>query len=212
MAHRHHHDRTPVRCRPRRPCGWASVLALLLALAACHKKHDQLVEYDVICDEMWANIDAQLQRRYNLIPNLVKVVKAQVKFEGDTLVKIAEARASATAIHLSGEDLTDPAKMEAFQQAQTRLNGSLSRLLVASERYPELRGNQAFNGLVVQLEGTENRLLRAREEYNAAVRTYNAEIRKVGGMIINDLTGRPFKPRVFFTVEAAARNAPEIDL
>jgi len=191
---------------------WVSVLVLLFALAGCHKKYDQLVEYDATCDEKWANIDAQLQRRYDLIPKLVKVAKAQAKFEEETLVKITEARASATAIHLNADDLTDEKKMEAFNQAQSRLNGSLSRLMVASEKYPELRGNKAFENLTVELEGTENRLLRAREEYNAAVKTYNAEIRKVGGAVVNDMTGKPFKPRVFFTVAAEAKAAPDVDL
>jgi len=188
------------------------VLVVLGMLAGCHK-YNNLVELDATCDEKWANIEAQLQRRYDLIPNLVKVVKAQAKFEGDTLTKITEARASATSIKMTADDLTDPAKFEAFQRAQDRLSGSLSRLMVASENYPELKANTAFHDLRVELEGTENRLLRSREEYNGAVKNYNAEIRKVGGTIINDMTGKAFKPRVFFSASAEAKSgAPQVDL
>lgn len=189
------------------------VLMVVFALTACNK-YNQLVDFDTACDEKWANIEAQLQRRYDLIPNIVKTVKAQANFEQETLTKIVEARAAATQIKLTGEDFTDPAKMEAFQRAQDSLRGSLSRLLVSKEAYPELKANGAFQALMVELEGTENRILRAREEYNAAVRAYNAEQRKVGGSIVNKATGKPFKPRVFFTAatEATTGGAPQVDL
>jgi LemA protein len=190
--------------------GW--ILVVLVVLAAC-KKYDKLVELDATCDEKWANIDAQLQRRYDLIPNIVKTVKAQAKFEEEVLTKITQARASATAIKMTAEDLTDPAKFDAFQKAQNQLSGSLSRLLVASENYPELKANNAFHDLRVELEGTENRLLRAREEYNGAVKDYNAELRKVGGSVVNEVTGKPFKPRIFFSASAEAKSgAPQVDL
>jgi len=188
------------------------VVALLAIHAACHK-YNKLAELDATCDEKWANIDAQLQRRYDLIPNVVKTVKSQAKFEEETLTKITQARAAATQIKLTAEDLTDPKKIEAFQAAQSQLSGSLSRLLVASESYPDLKANAAFHDLRAELEGTENRLLRAREEYNGAVKEFNAELRKVGGTITNDVTGKPFKPRVFFSATAEAKGAaPQVDL
>jgi len=186
-------------------------LLVAVVLVSC-SKYNKLAELDSTCDEKWANIDAQLQRRYDLIPNIVKVVKAQAKFEEETLTKITQARAAATQINMSADDLTDPKKVEAFQLAQQSLNGSLSRLLVASENYPDLKANNGFHDLRVELEGTENRLLRSREEYNAAVKDFNAELRKVGGSIVNDVTGKPFKPRVFFTTTAEAKTAPQVDL
>jgi LemA protein len=186
------------------------VLGLLL-LANCHK-YNALVEANATCDEKWANIDAELQRRFDLIPNLVATVKAQAKYEQTTLDEVVKDRASATQIKLSGDDFSDPAKMAAFQQAQSQLQGSLSRLLVSQEAYPDLKANQGYHDLTVELEGTENRILRARTEYNAAVKDYNAELRKVGGQVINDITGKPFKPRVYYQASADAQAAPKVDL
>jgi LemA protein len=188
-----------------------ALLLFVFLLVGCHK-YNALVEANAVCDEKWANIDAQLQRRYDLIPNLVATVKAQAKYEQTTLDQVVKDRASATQIKLSGDDFSDPAKMAAFQQAQSQLQGSLSRLLVSQEAYPDLKANQGFHDLTVELEGTENRILRAREEYNAAVKDYNAELRKVGGQVINDVTGHPFKPRVFYQASAEAQSAPKVDL
>jgi LemA protein len=190
----------------------SALLLVLFALAAC-RKYDQLVELDATCDEKWANIEAQLQRRYDLIPNVVKVVKASAKHEEEVLTQVTEARAAATQIKMSSEDLTDPVKFEAFQKAQNALKGSLSRLVMSQEAYPDLKANAAFRDLMVELEGTENRLLRAREEYNGAVKSYNAELRKVGGSTVNKATGKPFKPRIFFSASAEAKSgAPQVDL
>jgi LemA protein len=174
------------------------------------QNYDQLVEKDQICEQKWADYEAQLQRRYDLVPNLVNTVKASAKHEADTLAKVTEARASATGIKLSGEDFSNPEKMAAFQKAQDQLKGSLSRLLVANEAYPELKGNQAFRDLQVQLEGTENRILRSREEYNNAVRVYNTELKKIKGQVVNKATGKPFKERVYFTASTEAQAAPKV--
>jgi len=188
-----------------------AVFALFaFALPGC-QGYDQLVEKDQICEQKWADYEAQLQRRYDLIPNLVASVKGSAKHEEATLAQVTAARASATSIKLTGEDLTDPAKMAAFQKAQDELKGSLSRLLVSSEAYPDLKANQGFRDLQVQLEGTENRILRSREEYNKAVMTYNAELNKIGGQVVNKLTGKPFKTRVFFSASAEAQGpAPKV--
>jgi LemA protein len=183
-----------------------------MALASC-SKYNELAEDNAICDEKWANIDAELQRRYDLIPNVVATVKAQAKFEADTLTQITQARASATQIKLTGDDFSDPKKMAEFQAAQDQLSAGIGRLLVASENYPELKANQGFHDLTVELEGTENRLLRAREEYNTAVRVYNAELAKVGGKVVNSATGHTFSPRVFYSASAAAHgDAPKVNL
>ena len=143
---------------------WLLVGVLALAFLPGCQNYDQLVDKDQTCEQKWADYEAQLQRRADLVPNIVSTVKASAKHEQDTLAKVTEARASATGIKLTGEDFTDPAKMAAFQKAQDQLKGSLSRLLVANEAYPELRANQAFRDLQVQLEGSENRILRSREQ------------------------------------------------
>jgi len=189
-----------------------ALLFILFAVVGC-KKYDALVEKNATCDERWGNIDAELQRRYDLIPDLVATVKASAKHEEETLTKVAEARASASQIKLSGDDFSDPAKMAAFQKAQGELGSALSRLLVTQEAYPDLKANAQFHDLAVTLESTENRLLRARQEYNAAVKEYNAELAKVSGSVVNKVTGKPFKPRVYYSAaDEAARTAPKVDL
>ena len=186
-----------------------SLLAVVLGLPSC-SKYDELVEKDSVCEQRWADVEAQLQRRYDLIPNLVATVKASAKHEETTLAQVTEARAQATAIKLTADDLTDPAKMAAFQKAQDQLKGALSRLLVIQEAYPDLKANQGFRDLQVQLEGTENRILRSREQYNAAVQEYNATLNKIGGSVVNKVTGKPFKPRVYFQASTEAQAAPKV--
>jgi LemA protein len=186
-----------------------TVLGLAVAAVGCGR-YDSLVEKDQIAAERWSNLDASLQRRYDLVPNLVASVKGSAKHEDETLTKVAEARAQVGKLKLTADDLTDPQKVAAFQKAQADLQGSLSRLLVVQEQYPDLKANQAFHDLQVQLEGTENRILRAREEYNQAAREYNAELLKIGGQVVNKVTGQPFKPRVYFTATAEAQQAPKV--
>jgi LemA protein len=194
---------------------WLLLLTTLLALGAllftpgCGR-YDELVERDQIAAEKWSNLEAQLQRRYDLVPNLVSTVKASARHEEDTLAKVTEARSQAAQIKLTSEDLTDPAKVAAFQKAQDQLRGALSRLMVVQEAYPDLKANQSFHDLQVQLEGTENRILRAREEYNQAAREYNAMLGKIGGQVVNRVTGQPFKPRVYFTASTEAQSAPKV--
>jgi LemA protein len=187
-----------------------AALALVIMSAPGCQNYDVLVQKDQVCQQKWADLDAQLQRRYDLVPNLVNVVKGSAKHEEETLAKVTQARAEATSMKISPEDLEDPAKMEAFQKAQDQLKGSLSRLLVVQEAYPDLKANSAFHDLQIQLEGTENRILRARQEYNAAVSDFNAELGKIRGQVVNRATGRPFKPRVYFNASAEAQAAPKV--
>jgi LemA protein len=186
-----------------------ALLAVVFAAASC-QRYDTLVEKDQIAAQKWADLEAQLQRRYDLVPNLVSVVKGSAKHEEDTLAKVTEARAQVAQVKLTADDLTNPEKMAAFQKAQSQLQSSLSRLMVIQEQYPDLKANQSFHGLQVQLEGTENRILRAREEYNAAARDYNAELMKIGGQAVNKVTGQPFKPRVYFTGSVESQAAPKV--
>lgn len=186
------------------------LLVAALSFAGC-SNYDELVTKDTACDTAWADYQAQLQRRADLIPNLVETAKAQAKYEESTLTKITQARAEATSIKLSGEDLTDPEKVKKFEEAQAKLStGALNRLLVSNENYPKLQANEAFRDVMKSLEGTENRILRSREQYNAAVGVYNAELRKVRGVVVNKVTGKPFKERVFFTATAESQAAPKV--
>lgn len=185
------------------------LLLVLFLVAGCHK-YNALVEANATCDEKWANIDVELQRRYDLIPNVVATVKAAAQHEETTLEAVTQARASATQIKLTGDDFSDPAKMAAFQKAQDQLSGALSRLLVTQEAYPDLKAMPQFHDLTVELEGTENRIARARQEYNAAVKTYNAELAKVGGSVINKVTGHPFKPRIYWAASPEVQQAPKV--
>jgi LemA protein len=198
----------------RRGAIWAllsllALVALVFAAPGC-SRYDQLVTKDQIAAEKWSNLDAALQRRYDLVPNLVATVKASAAHEQQTLAAVTEARAQVGRIQLTAEDLTDPEKVAAFQKAQGELTSALSRLMAIQENYPDLKANQNFHSLMVQLEGTENRILRSREEYNAAARDYNAELLKIGGQVVNKVTGQPFKPRVYFTASAEAQSAPKV--
>ncbi|HEY4178714.1 MAG TPA: LemA family protein [Kofleriaceae bacterium] len=185
---------------------------LIAFLTSCGgvKKYDALVEANAVCDQKWADIETELQRRYDLIPNLVATVKASAAHEEKVLEEVTTARASASQVKLSADDLSDPAKMAAFTQAQSALTGALGRLLVTQEAYPDLKANAQFHDLTVELEGTENRIARSRQEYNDAVKAYNAELAKVGGQVVNKVTGHPFKPRVYWSASVAAHEAPKV--
>jgi len=155
----------------------------------------------------WADVQSQYQRRADLVPNLVNTVRAAADQERNVLREVTEARASATRITVSPEQLTDPAAMARFSEAQGRLTLSLQRL---QEAYPELRSNEGFLNLQSQLEGTENRIAVARRDYNAAVQAYNTEIRTfpsvIGARVIYG--SQPMQP---FQAEEAAQRAPTVD-
>jgi LemA protein len=186
-----------------------TLVAMAFSAAGC-QRYDTLINKDQIAAEKWSNLESQLQRRSDLIPNLVAVVKGAAKYEQDTLTKVTEARAQVAKINLTADDLSDPEKMAAFQKAQANLSGALSRLMVVQEAYPDLKANQGFHDLQVQIEGTENRILRGREEYNAAARDYNSELLRIGGQVVNRVTGKPFKPRVYFTATPESQVVPKV--
>ena len=125
----------------------------------------------------WANVQADYQRRADLIPNLVETVKGFAKQESSVLIQVTEARAKATSVQVNAADLTDPAKVAAFQQAQGQLSSSIGRLLASVEAYPDLKSNSNFLALQSQLEGTENRINISIKDYNLAVQSYNTTIR-----------------------------------
>lgn len=187
----------------------AGLFALSVSTSGC-QTYDALIEKDARAGQKWADYEAQLQRRYDLIPNLVETVKAAAKSEQQILTQVTEARAAAVSIKLTADDLTNPEKMAAFQKAQDNLKGSLSRLMVVQEQYPDLKSNANFRNLQVEISGTENRILRAREEYNKSATEYNIELGKIRGSAVNKVTGQPFKPRVLFSASTEAQAAPKV--
>ncbi|PUE58557.1 hypothetical protein B9Z44_02455 [Limnohabitans curvus] len=147
----------------------------------------------------WAEVLNQYQRRSDLVPNLVSTVKGETKFEQDTLTKVVEARSKATSVQATPELINDPAAFQKFQQAQGQLTGALSRLLVVSESYPNLKANQAFRDLQAQLEGTENRITVARNRYIKSVQEYNVTVRSFPSNLTAMVFG--YKEKANFTVE-----------
>ena len=160
----------------------------------------------------WADVQAAFQERANLIPNLAAVVKGAAAQENKTLTEVIEARAKATSVTLAPGDLNDPAKMAAFQTAQNNLSGSLSRLLVSVEQYPQLKSQEGFLKLQDQLEGQENRIRITLRDYNEAVRQYNTTIRTfpdiIGAKVIHGA-----KPMVPYEASTpGAEVAPKLDM
>lgn len=166
---------------------WQLTLLLLLGSLLSGCGINNIPTYDEQVKSAWSQVENQYQRRADLIPNLVETVKAFARQERETLTDVVEARAKATSIQISAEDLNDPAKMRQFEQAQAQLTGALSRLMAVSERYPDLKSNQNFLTLQSQLEGTENRIAVARRDYIAAVQQYNTEIRTFPGRVWHSL-------------------------
>ena len=159
----------------------------------------------------WADIESSLQRRADLIPNLVETVKGAAKQEQATLTAVIEARAKATSIQVDASTLNNPEKLKQFQQAQDGLSGALSRLMVVSERYPDLKANQNFLALQSQLEGTENRIAVARRDFIQAVQAYNTEIRTFPGRLWHSVMYSDLPIRATFEATTAdADKAPQV--
>jgi LemA protein len=157
----------------------------------------------------WGNVESNLQRRADLIPNLVEVVKGYAAHERETLEAVINARAKATSIKISASDLNNPAAMQQLQAAQGELSSALARLMVVVERYPDLKANQNFQDLQNQLEGTENRINVARQRYNQAVETFNFSIRKFPNSLTNKLLLN-LERKEYFKAEEGAQRAPEV--
>jgi LemA protein len=158
----------------------------------------------------WADVQNQYQRRSDLIPNLVATVQGYAKQEKDTLTAVTEARAKATSINIDASQLTDPAKLQQFQEAQGQLSGALGRLLAVSENYPDLKSNQNFLALQSQLEGTENRIAVARRDYIEAVRQYNTALQTFPTMLWAKTLFAGKQPLAAFTANDAAQTAPQV--
>lgn len=183
------------------------LLVATLSLSGCGYNSMQAKEEAVIA--AWGDVEAQYQRRLDLIPNLVEVVKGYTKHESETLKAVTEARAKVGSIQLTPAMMNDPAALSRFQSAQGELSGALSRLMVVVEKYPDLKANQQFSNLQNQIEGTENQINVARTRYNGAVQEFNTSIRSFPNSLTNSLLlhlarKEPFK------ADEGAKVAPKV--
>ena len=180
----------------------------LLGLPGCGYNEFQTLDEQVTA--AWAEVLSQYQRRSDLIPNIVATVKGEANFEQETLTKVIEARSKATAIQATPALVNDPEAFAKFQAAQGELSGALSRLLVVTENYPNLKAKQAFQDLRVQLEGTENRITVARNKFIAAVQQYNTKVRSVPSNFTAMIFGYKTKPSFTVANEAQISAPPAV--
>jgi LemA protein len=191
----------------RRRLLYALLAIMLFSVSGCG--YNTMQANDEAVKAAWGDVQSAYQRRNDLIPNLVEVVKGYAKHERETLVAVTEARAKVGSIQVSKNMIDDPKAFDQFQAAQGAMTSALSRLMVVVERYPDLKANQNFLDLQNQLEGTENRINVARTRYNQAVETYNTSIRIFPNNLTNNLLLH-LKLREPFKAEAGAEKAPKV--
>jgi LemA protein len=183
------------------------VFLAILGVSGCG--YNTMQRNEEVVKAAWGDVEATYQRRNDLIPNLVEVVKAYAKHERETLQAVTEARAKVGSIQVSKDIINDPRAIAQFQEAQGAMSSALSRLMVVVEKYPDLKANQNFKDLQHQLEGTENRINVARTRYNKAVQEFNTSIRifpnNLTNMLLLHLT-----PKEAFKAEAGAEKAPQV--
>jgi LemA protein len=185
-----------------------AVIGLGLTLSGCG--YNTIPQLQETAKARWSDVQNQYQRRADLIPNLVATVQGYAAQEKNVLTAVVEARAKATQIKLDASDLTDPAKVKAFQDAQNQLTGVLGRLLAVSENYPDLKSNANFMALQSQLEGTENRIAVSRRDYIDAVRAYNTALRTFPTIIWAKTAFAGEKPMAEFTANEGAATPPQV--
>ena len=188
---------------------WVVLAMLLPLLAGCG--YNRIQQLDEAVKGQWSEVVNQYQRRADLIPNLVATVKGYAAQEERVLTEVTNARARVGSANISAADAADPAKLAAFQKAQGELSGALSRLLVVSERYPDLKSNQNFLELQSQLEGTENRIAVARNRYIASVQEYNTAIRGFPVNLTAKMFGYSVKPNFTVADEASISRPPSVE-
>jgi LemA protein len=182
------------------------IFILLLGGCGCNG-YNNMVKLDETVKSQWGNVQSEYQRRSDLIPNLVNTVKGAANFEQQTLTAVVEARAKASQVKIDANNLT-PDKIAEFQQAQGQISSSLSRLLVTVEKYPDLTATQNFRDLQAQLEGTENRIKVARNDFNGTVQEYNSTIRRFPNNIFAGMFG--FATKGYFQSEPGSEKAPDV--
>ena len=188
---------------------WLAALLATLLLSGCGYNDFQRMDEQV--KAAWSEVLNQYQRRADLIPNIVNTVKGEANFEQETLTKVIEARSRATSIQATPELVNNPEAFQKFQAAQGELTGALSRLMVVSEQYPNLRANQAFQDLWVQLEGTENRITVARNRYIKEVAAFNVLARSFPTNLTAMIFSYSVKPNFTVQNEAAISAPPSVN-
>ncbi|RWU05757.1 LemA family protein [Pedobacter chitinilyticus] len=186
--------------------GIVAIVAILALFSGCG--YNSLVKLDEDVKTKWGAVEAQYQRRADLIPNLVNTVKGAAKFEESTLTAVIEARSKASQITVDPDKLTEE-NMQKYQQAQGQITQALGRLMVLTENYPQLKATDQFRDLSAQLEGTENRITVARTDYNNSVQTYNTKVRSFPNNLTAGLFG--FSQKAAFKADAGAQNAPKVE-
>ena len=184
----------------------ATVLASTLLFTGCG--YNTLQVKDEAVSASWSEVQNQYQRRADLVPNLVNVVKGYAKHEEQVLTEVTQARSNVAGLKVEKEVLEDPALFEKYQQAQSQLTGALSRLIAVSENYPDLKANEQFRDLQAQLEGTENRIAVARNRYITTVQDYNAYVRQFPQVMTAKVIG--MKTKENFKAEQSAQQAPTV--
>lgn len=187
---------------------WIVLIAIVGLGGYSLAKYNDLMRAEEDINSVWGNVESAYQRRADLIPNLVNAVKGQANFEKETLTAVMDARSKATAVTINPNTATED-EMAKFQAAQQDVNSSLSRLLVTVEKYPELKAHEGFLNLQAQLEGTENRINTERNNFNAAVKEYNKQVREMPTKIAAMIMGFKAKPQ--FKAESGAEKAPVVN-
>jgi len=182
-------------------------LIVLIGFLTSISTYNKMVQYDEAVTSSWSQVENVYQRRADLIPNLVNTVKGYADFEKETLTQVIEARAKATSVNITAENLNEQT-MAQFQQAQAGLSSALSKLMVVVEKYPDLKANQNFLELQAQLEGTENRIANERMKFNETTKTYNVYVRKFPARFFASLYG--FEQKPYFKAEEGAEKVPEV--
>ncbi|MBO5188251.1 MAG: LemA family protein [Alistipes sp.] len=181
------------------------VIALLAI--GCYSTYNGLVSKEEKVTSAWSNVETQYQRRADLIPNLVNTVKGYAAHESETLESVVAARAAATSINMTAEELT-PEKLAEYQQAQGEVRSALGRLIAIAENYPDLKANQNFLELQAQLEGTENRIAVARRAFNEVVQGYNVAVRRFPSNLVAGMFG--FDKKAYFEADEVAAAVPTV--
>lgn len=183
-------------------------VAIVFPILWAFSSYNTIIGLEETTEEKWSQVRTAYQRRYDLIPNLVETVKGSADFEKSTLEGVVSARAQATSIQMSPEMLNNPDQLKAFEKAQSNFSGALSRLMVVMEKYPDLKASQQYSDLMVQLEGTENRINVARQDFNTTVKDYNTRIRRFPGSIMALLFG--FEKKSYFEGDSDNETAPSV--
>ena len=186
------------------------IVLVIIVGAMWADNYNKLVSLKQGVDSQWAEVENQYERRADLIPNLVSTVSGAANFEKSTLIAVTDARASVGQVKLDPSQApTDPAKLQQFEAAQSQLGNALSRLLVVSENYPDLKANQNFIDLQAQLEGTENRITTARNHFNEAAQSYNTAVQSFPSNFVAGMSG--FTTRPYFQAKAGSDVPPAVN-